>query len=356
MSFSLEYRQIPCPKHPRDTNCKRPDTPRPSKWQTVKHQAFLTVIAIFCLLPQTIHAAGETVKAGTVTRLVLLGTGTPQPDPDRSGAATAVVVNNSAYLVDFGPGVVRRAAAAERDLGIAPLAPTNIRTVFTTHLHSDHTAGYADLILTPWTMGRAVPLEVYGPKGLKNMTDHILRAYAEDIAIRRDGMEKESAEGWKVNVHEIRAGVVYKDANVTVTAFPTRHGEWEESYGYRFDTPGRSIVISGDTTPQQATIDACRGCDILVHEAQTMKFVNRPMRPNAQGYDIKAYAAKYHTTTEQLAVLAGKAKPKLLVLYHNPITLRPDKRPLASTPEDLLAEIAPLYTGRVVVGRDLDIY
>jgi len=290
------------------------------------------------------------------TRLVLLGTGTPQPDPDRSGPATAVVVNGSAYLIDFGPGVVRRAAAAMLDKGIAALDPVNIRTVFVTHLHSDHTAGYPDLILTPWTMGRQHPLEVYGPKGLKYMTDHILKAYAEDIVVRRDGMEKASKTGWKVNVHEIRSGVVFKDANVTVTAFPTRHGDWKESYGYRFDTADRSIVISGDTTPVQATIDACKGCDILVHEAQTMKFLNNPMRPNSQGYDIKAYVAKYHTTTVQLADLSAKAKPGLLVLYHNPITLRPEKRPMASTPDDLLREVTSRYRGKVVVGRDLDIY
>ena len=289
------------------------------------------------------------------TRLVLLGTGTPQPDPDRFGAASAVVVNGSAYLVDFGPGVVRRAAAAKLDKGVSELDPVNIRTVFLTHLHSDHTAGYPDLILTPWAMGRQQPLEVYGPKGLKKMTSHILKAYSEDIAIRRDGMEKASKQGWRVNVHEIKAGVVYKDANVTVTAFPTRHGDWEQSFGYRFDTADRSIVISGDTTPVQATIDACSGCDILLHEAQTLKFLNNPMRPNAQGYDIKAYAAKYHTTTAQLATLAARAKPRLLVLYHNTITLRPDKRPLASTPEDLLTEMGA-YHGKIAVGRDLDIY
>jgi ribonuclease BN (tRNA processing enzyme) len=316
----------------------------------------VALIALACLLSAALAMAGEGEKTPSATRLVLLGTGTPQPDPDRSGPATAIVVNGSAYLVDFGPGVVRRASAAVLDRGISELEPARIRTVFATHLHSDHTAGYPDLILTPWTMGRDVPLEVYGPTGLKSMTDHILQAYREDIAIRRDGMEHASAKGWQVNVHEIKAGVVYRDANVTVTAFPTRHGEWEESFGYRFDTADRSIVISGDTTPQQATIDACRGCDILVHEAQTMKFINRPMRPNAQGYDIKAYVAKYHTTTEQLAELAGKARPKLLVLYHNPITLRPERRPLASTPADLLGEIAPLYKGKVVVGRDLDVY
>lgn len=285
----------------------------------------------------------------------MLGTGTPQPDPDRSGPSTAIVVNNSVYLVDFGPGVVRRAAAAQLDRGISALDPANIRVVFLTHLHSDHTAGYPDLILTPWVMGRKNPLEVYGPKGLGSMTEHILAAYREDIQIRMTGMEHGTPDGWRVNTHEIAAGVIYKDANVTVTAFPTRHGDWKETYGYRFDTADRSIVISGDTVPTQATIDVCRGCDVLIHEAQTLKFVNNPMRPNSQGYDIPAYVAKYHTTTTQLVELASKARPGLLVTYHNPITLRPDRRPRASTPEDILQEMKE-YKGKMVVGRDLDVY
>lgn len=289
------------------------------------------------------------------TRVVLLGTGTPKPDPDRSGPATAIVVNGSAYLVDFGPGVVRRAAAAQLDKGIEALDPTNLRVVFLTHLHSDHTAGYPDLILTPWVMGRSTPLEVYGPQGLKSMTEHILTAYREDIRIRSEGMEQGTPDGWRVNVHEIGAGVVYKDANVTVSAFPTRHGDWKTTYGYRFDTADRSIVITGDTVPTQATIDACRGCDVLIHEAQTLKFVNNPMRPNSQGYDIAAYVAKYHTTTTQLAELAAKARPGLLITYHNPITLRPDRYPRASTPDDVLREMKS-YRGKIVVGRDLDVY
>jgi ribonuclease BN (tRNA processing enzyme) len=184
------------------------------------------------------------------TQVVLLGTGNPFPDPDRSGPATAIVVNGSAYLVDFGPGVVRRAKEAMFDKGIKALEPTNLTIAFVTHVHSDHTVGYPDLIFTPWVMGRKVPLEVYGPKGIKAMTDHVLAAWQEDV------QERISTETWqpanyrdtyKVNVHEISAGVIYKDTNVTVTAFPTKHA-FPGTFGYRFDTADRSIVISGDTT------------------------------------------------------------------------------------------------------------
>src|SRR5499425_3890000 len=161
----------------------------------------------------------------TQTRVVLLGTGTPVPDPDRSGPATAIVVDDSAYLIDFGPGVVRRAKAAVLDRGVTALEPANLKVAFVTHLHSDHTAGYSDLILTGWTAGRSTSLEVYGPVGLGSMTEHILQAYRIDIETRTapGGDQRGNAEAWKVNAHEIKAGVIYKDGKVTVTAFPTKH-------------------------------------------------------------------------------------------------------------------------------------
>jgi ribonuclease BN (tRNA processing enzyme) len=284
------------------------------------------------------------------TQVVLLGTGTPPADPDRSGAATAVVVNGTPYLVDFGAGVVRRARSAAVEKGIAALEPVNLRVVFVTHLHSDHTVGYPDLILTPWVIGRRVPLEVYGPRGIKAMTEHVLEAYSADFETRqRDrALYKVGAfpEGHAVNAHEITAGVVYKDANVTVTAFGTKHAM--ESYGYRFDSADRSIVISGDTNPTQATIDACRGCDVLIHEVLTEDWLSR--RP-----DFLGYAARHHTTTTQLIELATKAKPRLLVLYHASLSLRPAVDSERSTPATLLREMSP-YAGHVVVGRDLDVY
>ncbi len=285
------------------------------------------------------------------TQVVLLGTGNPFPDPDRSGPATAIVVNGSAYLVDFGPGVVRRAKAAMFERGIKALEPTNLTIAFATHLHSDHTVGYPDLILTPWVMGRKVPLEVYGPKGIKAMTDHILEAWQVDIEERistETWQPRNYGDTYKVNVHEIRPGVIYKDANVTVTAFPTEHA-FPETYGYRFDTADRSVVISGDTTYSQTTIDACHGCDVLIHEAQTLESLAK--RP-----EIQPYMAKYHTTTTQLAEIASKAKPHLLIIYHASIVLRPGMRPQASSPEQVLKEVLSGYSGEVVVGRDLDVY
>jgi ribonuclease BN (tRNA processing enzyme) len=284
------------------------------------------------------------------TQVVLLGTGTPPADPDRSGAATAIVVNDTPYLVDFGAGVVRRAKSAVVDRGVAALDPVKLRVAFVTHLHSDHTVGYPDLILTPWVLGRRVPLEVYGPRGIAHMTEHVMEAYREDFAARQRDRKLYTVgafpEGHAVNAHEIKAGVVYKDENVTVTAFATKHTL--ESYGYRFDTRDRSIVISGDTNPTQATIDACRGCDVLIHEVLTHDWLSR--RP-----DFHAYAAVHHTTTSQLVELANQAKPGLLVLYHASLSLRPAVDSERSPPAVVLKEMSG-YTGRVVVGRDLDVY
>ena len=165
------------------------------------------------------------------TRVVLLGTGTPGADPDRSGPATAIIVDDTPYLVDFGPGVVRRAAGAVGK-GVSALRPANIRAVFATHLHADHTAGYPDLLITTWVAGRAAPLEVHGPRGIKAMTDAVLTAYGADVEDRLRARGQASVD--LVNAHEIVPGVVYADANVKVTASPVKHGDLE-AYWYRFD-------------------------------------------------------------------------------------------------------------------------
>src|SRR5262245_2778689 len=202
------------------------------------------------------------------TRVVMLGTGTPRPDPNRSGPATAIVVNDTPYLIDFRPGVIRRATAAyEKGVTALGYGGVNIKIAFLTHLHSDHTVGYPDLIFTPWVMGRKAPLAVYGPKGIEAMTRHVLDAWQIDIAARTGGLNQHNRTGCTVLAHEIAPGVVYRDTNVTVTAFPAHHEEMVDSFSFRFDTPDRSVVISGDTSPTPELIEHSRGCDVLIHEA-----------------------------------------------------------------------------------------
>ena len=280
-------------------------------------------------------------RPATGTRVVVLGTGNPSADPERWGPAVAVVVNERVYLVDCGPGVVRRAAAAEKN-GIASLKAKELKIVFITHLHSDHTLGYPDLIFSPWVLGRKEPLEAYGPQGLRSMTDHIEKAWREDIQVRRRGLEQANANGYKVNVHAIRPGLVYRDENVTVTAFPVKHGTWKEAYGYKFETKDRRIVISGDTAPTEEVVRACDGCDVLLHE------VYNPRGEELKEEHWREYFRTFHTSPSELGDIARRSRPKLLVLYHQSLEKLPE--------EDLTEQVKKEYLGNWVSAKDLGVY
>jgi ribonuclease BN (tRNA processing enzyme) len=274
-------------------------------------------------------------KAGKrLTKLILLGTGTPNAEPARAGPAAAVVVGEQPYVVDFGPGVVRRAVAAGLD-------PKRLTRAFLTHLHSDHTAGYPDLILTPWTLEREEPLEVYGPPGLQAMTERLLAAYEADIKERLGGLEPANETGWRVEAHDVEPGVVYRDDDVVVEAFAVDHGSWR-AYGYKFQAADRVVVISSDTAPTEVIVEKSHGCDVLVHEVYS-----------AAGFETlppawQKYHAAVHTSSRELAALASRAEPKLLVLYHQLLW--------GVSYDELVAEVKESYGGEVVSGRDLDVF
>jgi ribonuclease Z len=267
----------------------------------------------------------------------MLGTGNPTADPARFGPATVILVDSTAYLIDAGIGVVRRwTAAGQANPGVPK--PWMLRRLFITHLHSDHTLGYPDVIFSSWTLagGQLPPLRVFGPTGTRLMTEHLLAAYAQDIGIRT-GVEGEAAGAPppRVDVQEITPGVVYQDALVKVTAFAVHHGTFPQAFGYRFQTPDRDIVISGDAAPPTAIPEQCHGCDILIHEGG---FFHRD--------GASAYRRTFHTSMEDLVDVARVAKPKLLVLYHLP----------ASDMAGPLAFIRGAYAGRVVAAKDLDVF
>jgi ribonuclease BN (tRNA processing enzyme) len=271
------------------------------------------------------------------TKVVLLGTGTPNPSPKRSGPSIALIVDEKVYLVDFGAGVVRRAIEAG-------IKPPQLTTAFLTHFHSDHTVGYPDLIFTPAVVGRSVPLNVYGPRGLTQMTNHILEAYKMDIEERVNGLEPTTRDGYVVNTNEILdndTSVVYGDENVSVEAFPVVHGSWP-AFGFKFTSSDKTVVVSGDTAPTSTIIEKADGCDVLIHEVYSS--VSIETRPP----EWKKYHSSVHTSTHELAEIASQAKPKLLVLYHQLCWNRTD--------DELLEEIRERYTGEVVSGNDLDVF
>jgi ribonuclease BN (tRNA processing enzyme) len=269
------------------------------------------------------------------THVILLGTGTPNADPARSGPAVAIVVDSNTYIIDAGPGIVRRAAAAK-------IPMTSLRIAFLTHLHSDHTVGLPDLMLSPWVLGRTTPLAVYGPPGTTAMVEHLEAAYAQDIDIRLHGGEPSNKTGYGGKGHDVPAGVVYRDSLVTVTAFEVAHGKWPHAYGYRFQTPDRIIVISGDTAPSDAVARACSGCDVLVHEVISSESLK------GRTPEWQAYHRAYHTPGYELGDIATKARPKLLVLYH--------QLPSGIADAALLREVHTRYKGVVVSGKDLGVY
>jgi ribonuclease BN (tRNA processing enzyme) len=281
------------------------------------------------------------IPPSEITQVVLLGTGTPNAEPDRWGSAVAIVVNGTPYLVDAGAGVVRRASAAF-SRGVEGLEVKRLATVFLTHLHSDHTVGLPDLIYTPWVLERESPLRIVGPPGTEAMAFHLTEAYEEDVRVRIEGSEPINATGHLVEARDTGPGVVWEDGNVRVTAFEVAHGDWAHAFGYRFETPDRVVVVSGDTRPTDAVADRCNGCDILIHEVYSQAgFERRPP-------EWQAYHAASHTSAPALGRIASRARPRLLVLTHQLLW--------GSTPEELLAEVRGTFDGPVVYGKDLDIY
>jgi ribonuclease BN (tRNA processing enzyme) len=278
------------------------------------------------------------------TRLAVLGSGTPVPDPDRGGQALAVVARGRALLFDAGPGVLRRAQAAAEAHREDALLPHRLDTVFLTHLHSDHTLGLPELLLGAWVVGREQPLRVFGPPGTRDMVASIREAWAEDRRIRTDGAEGLDPAAVRAEVTEWTGGERLVEQGFTVQAVPVAHGTWEHALGYRIVGPdGRVIVISGDTVPTDAVVEACDGCSLLVHEVYS-----------AQGFGavpsegFRRYHGTFHTSTTELAELAGRARPDVLLLNHVLF--------FGTSPETLLGEVRAGWDGRVELATDLEVY
>lgn len=285
------------------------------------------------------------------TKVVMLGTGTPNPVPERSGPSVAIVVNDNSYLVDFGTGIVRQAEKANRK-GIKALEAKNLKTAFVTHLHSDHTIGLADLIYTPWVLEREEPLKIYGPKGIKKMSEHLLAAYEDDINARMFGLEQANKTGIEVKTSEIGEGIIYEDELVTVEAFLVDHPPFE-AYGYKFTTPDKVIVISGDTCYNSNLIKHAKNCDILIHEV--ISFTGVQLRDPKW----KKYHLRVHTTSKDLAKIAAEANPGKLIFYHQLFMVAPDKNGKmvteAEREEEMINDVRLDYKGIVISAKDLDI-
>jgi ribonuclease Z len=283
------------------------------------------------------------------TQVVMLGTGTPIPDPERSGPAVAIVIDSVAYLFDAGAGVMRRAAAAGRK-GIIPFGSRTpggqpaprFERIFLTHLHSDHTLGLADAIFTPWIQGRTTPVDIYGPPGTSRLVNGILEGNAEDIAERVHASGGPSPNGWKAVDHEITEGVVFQDSLIKVSAFQVPHADWKYAFGYRIETRDRTIVISGDTRFFPAIADKCHGCDVLIHEVYSDSGFATVPAPR------QVYHKHAHTAATLVGDIAAQANPGVLILYHQLF--------FGGSEETLLREVRSHFKGRVVSAHDLEVF
>lgn len=284
------------------------------------------------------HACSTQLQA--VGCLIVLGSGTPSPDPERAGAAYAVVYGDRTFLFDAGSGIMRRVAAA----GLPIDGATRL---FLTHLHSDHTLGLPDVMLTTWVMGRKRALSIVGPPGTLRMTDLILSAWKDDIAMRTEGLEHGQRDGEKVRVTETRGGIIYDSAGVRITAIRVPHGDWETALGYLIETPTRKFALSGDTGPSDSFFAAAKGVDVLVHESYPSVRLRPEDRPGGEAWPH--YMQTFHTSDVEIGTLAAKYAIKRVVLSHVVW--------MGGTPVELLAGVRRSgYNGRVSIAKDLDVY
>jgi ribonuclease BN (tRNA processing enzyme) len=305
------------------------------------------------------QAYGKDYSTSDVTKVVVLGSGTPAADPRHGGISVAVVVNDQPYIIDCGPGFWRDSQASTPAYGgkIAGLEPKKLTRLFLTHLHFDHTEGLSEFMLAPWIYYREGPMQVYGPPGTEDMVRHLTEAYTKDIDLQMFGLEALNATGYILKAKDVLPGEVYKDNNVRITAYQNHHGTWDYTYAYRVvtskpdGTVDRMIVFSGDTSLFDDMEKVYAGADILFHEAYSFD-------PKTNPYDAKApvsvsYMNAFHTSTEQLAGVLKKVNPKVTVLYHY-VTFTPAN---ATDQERGVKEIKKFgYNGVVIQSQDADIF
>jgi ribonuclease BN (tRNA processing enzyme) len=291
-------------------------------------------------------ARGDRVARGfslvqSGTRLVLLGTGGgPTPKRLRSAPAQAVIVGDRTYIVDCGDGV-------SRQLTMARIPLPSIRAVLITHHHSDHNADYGNLLMFAWVAGLRAPIDTYGPPPLEKMTRLFLEMNAFDLEVRqRDEGRPPLAPS--IRAHEIgKDGLVFDDGRVKVTAALNRHPPVTPSFAYRFDTPDRSIVFSGDTNVSENVIRLAQGADVLVHEVMYAPAIERLLAGDPDASRLREHLIASHTTTDDIGRIAAQANVKTLVLSH----FVPGD---AELPDDTwTAGARQHFKGRIIVGADL---
>ena len=278
-------------------------------------------MALFLSLYMTdnVSAAGSSDEM----RVTLLGTGTPFPNAERFGSAILVEVAGKKLLFDCGRGAVIR-------LTQSGVNPKDVDALFLTHLHSDHVVGIPDLWLTGWFLGRTKPFPIWGPQGTSSMTDRLAQAFAFDIHIRESAPDPLPGKGVEIDAREIEQGEIYNDGSARVSAFLVDHGTVKPAFGYRVDSAGHSVVISGDTKFCQNLVNFAKGADCLIHAAWS-----------ADSKNTTPSSKRSIASAEDAGRVFAIVKPKLGVVYHY------------KDEEGLSDAVRREYDGPFVIARDL---
>ncbi len=288
--------------------------------------------------------------------VALCGTGSPFPDPTRAGPCTAVIAGDRLFVVDAGEG-------AARNMGYMGLPLGKMEALLLTHFHSDHIDGLGPFMLQHWGLGTATaPLPIYGPTGVDKVVDGFRAAYVLDYGYRVSHHTEKimpsggsGGKGIPFALPAVGHGdtvVVLEDKGLKITAFRVNHAPVEPAVGYRFDYQGRSVVISGDTTPTPSLVAAAQGADLLVHEAlqpQLVKVLEAEFDSKNMGNlaHVMRDILTYHTTPEQAATQAQEAHVKQLVYNHIVPPL-----PIRFAYPAFVGDAAKNFSGPITVGED----
>jgi len=279
--------------------------------------------------------------------VVLLGTGTPLPNPDRACASTLVTCGHTPFLVDTGRGFLNN---------LARLGLSDVASVFFTHFHSDHFAEFGELMVNRTIRGANQPLKVFGPAGVRQVISSLLEAYSLDNGYRKAHHgDKWDGRGMKADIHEEKPGIVYDVDGVRVRMFEVSHHPVMPAVGYRFEYCGRIVVISGDTVSVPVMVEMAKGADILVHDAVQQQMVAGMTQflksnPDPSTQRLAAMTEEmlaYHAPTEDIGRMAAEAGVKKLVLTHLVPSI-----PAAADDTPFKTGITPVFGGTVLVGRD----
>jgi ribonuclease Z len=269
-----------------------------------------------------------------VIEVVLLGTGSPLPDPDRAGPATLVRAGDHSFLVDCGRGVLQRTAAVGA-------GANTITAVLLTHLHSDHLTDLNDVITTRWVLTfEPTPLPVIGPPRTQEVVDGILASLVPDVEYRiahHDDLTWEPP----VEVTELTEGPALDTDGVRIEVAPTDHRPVHPSIAFRIEHGGQSVVLAGDTVPCESLDRLCTGADALVHTVIRDDLVRDIPLPRLQ--DI----LDYHSSVAQAAQTAARAGVGTLVLTHYVPGMPPGAE------DEWRAQAAEHFGGRIELGHDL---